>query len=110
MIKVRAIDTLGAHGLLLIGLLTGLPVAAWADPWCAQWKNQQMCDSFEDFQIFANRVCLQAQAKENPTVDESIALHTDCQAAKNLAHKAELAKMRHERAIAAQRELDALPH
>jgi hypothetical protein len=110
MIEVRAIDKLSARALLLIGLLTALPVAASADPWCAPWKKQQMCASVEDFQIFANRICLQAQAKENPTVDESITLHTDCQAAKNLAHKAELARTRHERAIAAQRELAAMPH
>ena len=53
MIEVRAIDKLSARALLLIGLLTALPAAAWADPWCAPWKNQQMCASVEDFQIFA---------------------------------------------------------
>jgi hypothetical protein len=97
------------HALLLFGLTIVLPVAARADPWCAQWKTQQMCASVEDFQIFANRICLQAQAQENPTVDESIGLHTDCQAAKILASKAELAKTRHERALTAQRELEAMP-
>ena len=105
---VCGINKLIALVLPLIGLTVALPDAAWADPWCAQWKNQEMCASVDDFQIFANRICLQAQAKENPTVDESIALHTDCQAAKNLARKAELAKTRQERAMAAQKELDAL--
>jgi hypothetical protein len=105
---VRRINKLIAHALPLIGLIIALPDAAWGDPWCAQWKNQEMCASVDDFQIFANRICLQAQAKENPTVDESITLHTDCQAAKNLARKAELAKTRQERAVAAQKELDAL--
>ena len=105
---VCGIYKLIAHALPLIGLIIVLPDAARADPWCAQWKNQEMCASVDDFQIFANRICLQAQAKQNPTVDESIALHTDCQAAKNLARKAELAKTRQERAMAAQKELDAL--
>ena len=105
---VRRINKLIAYASPLIGLVIAPPDAARADPWCAQWKNQEMCASVDDFQIFANRICLQAQAKENPTVDESIALHTDCQAAKNLARKAELAKTRQERAMAAQKELDAL--
>jgi hypothetical protein len=104
----RRINKLIAHALPLIGLIIALPDATRADPWCAQWKNQEMCASVDDFQIFANRICLQAQAKENPTVDESITLHTDCQAAKTLAHKAELAKTRQERTTAAQKELDAL--
>ncbi|MFL5268039.1 MAG: hypothetical protein ACJ8AH_15845 [Stellaceae bacterium] len=106
--RVRRINKLIAYASPLIGLVMAPPDAAWADPWCAQWKNQEMCASVDDFQTFANRICLQAQAKENPTVDESITLHTDCQAAKNLARKAELAKTRQERAVAAQKELDAL--
>ncbi len=109
MIEVRMVNKLIARAVLLIGLIIALPATVRGDPWCAQWKNQQMCASVKDFQLLANRTCLQAQATENPTVDESITLHTDCQAAKTLAHKAELAKTRHERAIAAQRELDAMP-
>jgi hypothetical protein len=105
---VRGINKLITYALPLIGLIIALPDATRADPWCAQWKNQEMCASVDDFQAFANRICLQAQVKENPTVDESITLHTDCQAAKNLARKAELAKTRQERAMAAQKELDAL--
>jgi len=94
---------------IVAGLLIALPVAATAEPFCAVWKNQQMCASVEDFQLFAKRICLQAQAKENPTIDESIRLHTDCQAAKILADKAASANARHERAIAPQKELDAMP-
>jgi hypothetical protein len=109
MIEARTIGKLIVHALLLVGLLIALPAAVWADPWCMQWKDQQMCASVEDLQTFAKRICLQAQAKENPTIDESIRLHTDCQAAKTLVYKAELAKAAHERAIAAQRELDAMP-
>ncbi len=109
MIEVCMINKLIARTVLLIGILIMLPSVVRADPWCTQWKSQPMCASLEDFQTFANRICLQAQAKENPTVDESIALHTDCQAAKTLANKAELAKTRHERAVAAQRELAAMP-
>ena len=105
---VRGINKLIAYASPLIGLVIALPDTAWADPWCAQWKNREMCASVDDFQAFANRICLQAQAKENPAVDESITLHTDCQAAKTLARKAELAKTKQERAMAAQKELDAL--
>jgi hypothetical protein len=102
-------DKLITTALLLIGLLVMLPASAKADPWCTLWKNQQMCASIEDFQNFAKRICLQAQAKENPTLDESIRLHTDCQAAKDLVYKAELANARRDRAFAAQKELDAMP-
>jgi hypothetical protein len=98
-----------ARALPLIALLIALPVAARANPWCTLWKNQQMCVSVEDFQIFAKRTCLQAQTKENPTAEESMALHGDCQAAKNIASKAEAATAAHERAVAAQRELNAMP-
>ena len=109
MIEPRLMNKRLAHAVLLIGSLIALPVAAWADPWCTQWNNQEMCASVEDFQQFANRICLQAQAKENSTADESIRLNTDCQAARNLAHKAELANTAHGRAIAAQRKLNAMP-
>jgi hypothetical protein len=99
-----------ATALLLIGLLMTWPNSAKADPWCTLWKNQQMCASIEDFQNFAKRICLQAQAQENPSIDESIRLHTDCQAAKDLVYKAELANARRDRALAAQKELNAMPH
>ena len=108
VVRARRIYKRGVKASPLIGLIIALPIAAWADPWCGQWKTQQMCASPEDFQTFANRICLQAQARENPTVDESISLHTDCQAAKTLAHQAELAKTRHDQATSAQKELDAM--
>ena len=92
-----------------VGLAALFPSAAGADPWCALWKNQQMCGSVEYFQMFAKRTCLQAQAKEGATVDESIVLHGDCKAAKAMITHIELSISAHERAVAAQKELDAMP-
>jgi hypothetical protein len=68
-----------------------------------------MCGSVEYFQMLAKRTCLQAQAKEGATIDESIVLHRDCQAAKEMVNKIELSISAHERAVAAQKELDAMP-
>jgi hypothetical protein len=102
------INKLIARAAPLIAFLIVSP-AARADAWCTLWKNAQMCASVEDFQIFAKRTCLQALAKENPTFEESIALHGDCQAAKTMADKAASARVAHERAIAAQKELEAMP-
>jgi hypothetical protein len=96
-----------AGAFVSMALLTAFPAAA--DSWCTLWKNQQMCVSVEDFRIFAKRTCLQARARENPTAEESIALHRDCEAAIIMANKAEQAKAAHERALAAQKELDAMP-
>jgi hypothetical protein len=92
-----------------VGLAALFPAAAGADPWCTLWKNQQICGSVEYFQMLAKRTCLQAQAKEGATVDESIVLHGDCQAAKETVNKIELVVSAHERAVAAQKELDAMP-
>jgi hypothetical protein len=97
-----------ARTLPLIVSFMMLSAAARADSWCTLWKNQQMCGSVEDFQNFARRICLQALAKENPTVEESMALHGDCQAATVMVSKAEAAKTAHERAAAAQKQLDGM--
>jgi molybdate transport system regulatory protein len=70
-----------AGAFVSIVLFAAFPAAAGTDSWCTQWKNQQMCASVDDFRMFAKRTCLQAQARENLTVEESIALHRDREAA-----------------------------
>jgi hypothetical protein len=77
--------------------------------WCADWKQREVCGSVSDFELFAQRKCLEAQAEENTSISQIISGWGDCAAAKIMSAKIGFMASRHEDAAAAQKKLDALP-
>jgi hypothetical protein len=105
------VGAVAVFGTVVIG---AQPVAAQPETWCARisWMNRNICGTVEDFERLAKSTCLQMEAQEHTTTAESITLASNCLAAKITAGKvqltAEAARKRHERAIAAQEELERL--
>jgi hypothetical protein len=52
---------------------------------------------------------LVARGQEHPSERCNVRSYRDCQAAKEMVNKIELSISAHERAVAAQKELDAMP-
>jgi hypothetical protein len=77
--------------------------------WCADWKQRKVCGSVSDFELFAQRKCLEAQANEDISISQIISGWGDCAAAKIMSAKISFMASRHEDATGAQKKLDALP-
>jgi hypothetical protein len=77
--------------------------------WCTTWKGQKICGSRADYDLFAERKCLEAWALDDVSVSDAIRGWGDCLAAKVMAGKISFAADRHNDAVAAQKKLEELP-